>query len=86
MVLGTRLPGVRLSSHRYLAWDGRGPCPARRDRRLPSDGWWKERPSHDRSEQGARYALVLSIETPDQDVDIWTSVAQQIGIPIEITT
>lgn len=38
VVLGTRLPGVRLSSHRHLAWDGRGPCPARRDRRLPSDG------------------------------------------------
>jgi hypothetical protein len=52
----------------------------------PVTGWWKERPSHDHSERGARYALVVSIETPDQDVDIWTPVAQQIGIPIEITT
>ena len=52
----------------------------------PVTGWWKERPSHDHSERGARYALVVSIETPDQDVDIWTPVAQEVGIPIEITT
>jgi hypothetical protein len=29
---------------------------------------------------------VVSIETPSQDVDIWTPVAQQIGVPIEIDT
>ena len=51
----------------------------------PVTGWWKERPSHDHSERGARYALVVSIETPGQDVDIWTPVAQEVGIPIEIT-
>jgi len=50
----------------------------------PVAGWWKERPSHDHSERGARYALAVSIETPDQDVDIWTPVAQEVGIPIEI--
>ena len=52
----------------------------------PVTGWWKQRPSHDRSERGARYALVVSIETPGQDVDIWTPVAQEVGIPIEIET
>jgi hypothetical protein len=31
---------------------------------------------------GARYALVLAIETDAEDVDIWTPVAQQIGIPM----
>jgi hypothetical protein len=28
--------------------------------------------------------LVVSIETPGQAVDIWTPVAQQIGVPIEV--
>jgi hypothetical protein len=35
---------------------------------------------------GARYSLVVSIETPEQDVDIWTPVAEQIGISVEIAT
>jgi len=50
----------------------------------PVTGWWKDLKARDRSENGARYALVVSIETPGQDVDIWTPVAQQIGVPIEI--
>jgi hypothetical protein len=52
----------------------------------PVTGWWKENPSRDRSHRGARYALVVSIETPGQDVDIWTPVATQIGIPIQLDT
>jgi Subtilase family len=51
----------------------------------PVTGWWKELKARDRSERGARYALVVCIETPGQDVDIWTPVAEQIGVPIEIT-
>jgi hypothetical protein len=50
----------------------------------PVTGWWKLLPDRDRSERGARYSLVVSIETPDQDVDIWTPVAEQIGVPIAI--
>jgi hypothetical protein len=26
----------------------------------------------------------VSIETPGQDVDIWTPVAAQVGVPIEV--
>jgi hypothetical protein len=51
----------------------------------PVTGWWKENPSRDHSGNGARYTLVVSIETPQQDVDIWTPVAQQIGIPATVT-
>jgi hypothetical protein len=52
----------------------------------PITGWWKDNKARDRSDLGARYALVVSIDTPEQDVDIWTPVAQQIGvtIPIEV--
>lgn len=46
----------------------------------PVSGWWKDQPKRDRSAQGARYALVVSIETPGVDTDIWTPVAQQIGM------
>lgn len=52
----------------------------------PVSGWWKDQPKRDRSEIGARYALVLAIETKAEDVDIWTPVAQQIGIPLERAT
>lgn len=52
----------------------------------PVSGWWKENPGRDRSSDGARYALIISVETPGQDVDIWTPVAQLIGLPVEIET
>lgn len=53
---------------------------------FPVTGWWKELQSRDRSELGARYALVLSIEAPVEDVDLWTPVAQEVGLPIVIET
>lgn len=53
---------------------------------FPVTGWWKENPGRDHSDHGARYALVVSVETPGQDVDVWTPVAQQIGVPSVITT
>jgi hypothetical protein len=53
----------------------------------PVSGWWKDLPRRDRSSVGARYALVASIETltADLEVDIWTPVAEEVGIPIEIS-
>lgn len=53
---------------------------------FPVTGWWKENKARDRSEDGARYGVILSIETPDLDVDVWTPVAQQINAPVTITT
>ncbi|MGE0144221.1 MAG: S8 family peptidase [Planctomycetota bacterium] len=52
---------------------------------FPVSGWWKEQPRRDRSAEGARYALVVSIETQgvELDVDLWTPVAQQVGVEIE---
>jgi hypothetical protein len=49
----------------------------------PVSGWWKEQPSRDRSALGARYALIVSIRTAVEGVDIWTPVAQQIGVPVQ---
>lgn len=53
---------------------------------FPVAGWWKERKGCDHSDRGARYALVLSIETTAEGVDLWTPVAQEVGIPIDIET
>jgi hypothetical protein len=50
----------------------------------PVSGWWKDQPKRDRSALGARYALVVSIETPGVETDIWTPVAQQVGVGIAI--
>jgi hypothetical protein len=47
---------------------------------FPVSGWWKDQPSRDRSAHGVRYALVVSIETAAEGVDIWTPVAQQVGV------
>jgi hypothetical protein len=50
----------------------------------PVSGWWKDQPKRDRSDLGARYALVVSIETPGVETDIWTPVAQQVGVPVVV--
>ncbi|NJD65723.1 MAG: S8 family peptidase [Chloroflexi bacterium] len=50
----------------------------------PVSGWWKDRKERDHSDRGAPYALVVSIETPEQDVDLWTPVATEVGVPIVI--
>lgn len=51
----------------------------------PVSGWWKDQPARDRSGQGARYALVISISTEATGVDIWTPVATQVGVPVEVS-
>ena len=50
----------------------------------PVGGWWQ--PKRDRSSEGARYALVVSIETEAADVDLWTPVAIEVGVPTAVST
>lgn len=51
----------------------------------PRIGWWRERNHLGKCESRTRYSLIVSITTPEQDVDIYTPVAQQVGIIIPIT-
>lgn len=51
---------------------------------FPVSGWWKERKDRDHSYRGAHYALVASIESPTEDIDLWTPVATELGVPIEV--
>lgn len=51
----------------------------------PRIGWWRERNHLGKCESRTRYALIVSIYTPEQEVDIYTPVAQQIGISVPIS-
>lgn len=50
----------------------------------PSLGWWKTRPVLERYDQRVRYSLMVSISAPDVDVDLYTAVANQVGVPVII--
>ena len=56
----------------------------------PVGGWWKEKKELERWDQIARYSLIVTIQVPEVDVDIYTPVSnlieQSIDTPIEIET
>ncbi len=47
----------------------------------PRIGWWRERAHLGRWDRSTRYALVVSIATPEESVDVYTPVAIQVGVP-----
>ncbi len=53
---------------------------------FPVIGWWRERHYLKRWAKQTRYSLVVSLHTPEENVDIYTPVAIQLGItsPVEI--
>lgn len=51
----------------------------------PVTGWWKERQHLGRWDSAARYSLVVSLTTEQQNVDIYTPVANLVGITIPVT-
>jgi len=52
----------------------------------PVTGWWKELPNRDRSAHGARYALVVTIETDEVHTDIWTPVSNMVALTTAVGT
>jgi hypothetical protein len=50
----------------------------------PVGGWWKHRKEFDRSERGVNYSLVVSIETPEVEVDLYTPVAQKMKTAVRV--
>jgi len=50
----------------------------------PLIGWWRERSWLQRWDRKARYSLIVSLHTPDETIDIYTPVAVQVGVPVEI--
>jgi hypothetical protein len=49
----------------------------------PVTGWWKER---GRLDEAVRYSLVVSISTPETEVDLYTPVRVQVQVPTLIAT
>ena len=50
----------------------------------PALGWWKTRTALERYEKQARYSLVVSIDAAELDVDLYTPIANQVGVVIEV--
>lgn len=53
----------------------------------PVGGWWKSYPGQKRVSDKARYALVISISAPGQNVDLYSEIAaivevKEIDIPV----
>lgn len=53
---------------------------------FPIIGWWRERNHLGKVENLARYSLIISLESPAQDVELYTTVKNMIEVPIEIKT
>lgn len=52
----------------------------------PVIGWWRERKQIGKVESSTRYSLIVSLETPAEEIPLYTTVKNIIGVPIEITT
>ena len=53
---------------------------------FPTAGWWKTRPALERYDKVARYALVVSINAPAIDVNLYTEVANLIKATVRVET
>jgi hypothetical protein len=49
----------------------------------PVGGWWKYNTRRDRMDLPVRYALLVSLKTPAEGVDLWTPIATEVGLPVE---
>lgn len=52
----------------------------------PVIGWWRQRHHLNKWNKETRYSLIVSLETPSQEVDLYSSVAVSLEIPIEISS
>jgi Subtilase family len=50
---------------------------------FPVTGWWRERTDQEHWSKHARYALIVSIDTPEQSVDLYTPVLNLIRTEIQ---
>ncbi len=50
----------------------------------PVRGWWAERTWLRQGERECRYSLVVSISTPEEDVDLYVPIVNKIGVPIPV--
>jgi hypothetical protein len=67
-------------------WEGSGADLARCDRIAvyPVGGWWKNNRSRDRLNLPVRYALIVSLTTDEQGVDLYTPIQHQLRVPTAV--
>jgi hypothetical protein len=49
----------------------------------PVGGWWKNNSRKDRAGIKIRYALIVSLKTAEQGIDLYTPIAAELRIPVE---
>jgi hypothetical protein len=56
----------------------------------PAKGWWRTRQAQERYNMPAHYSLIVSIRTPETNVDLYTPIAQQVAVqaavPVVVNT
>lgn len=52
---------------------------------MPEGGWWKYRKHLNRANQRARYALLVTLDCENPELDIYTQIQNQIRTPVETT-
>ena len=50
----------------------------------PAIGWWRTRPTLERYDKAARYALIVSIKAPEIDIDLYSEVRNRVGVPVTV--
>jgi hypothetical protein len=45
-------------------------------------GWWKRNQRKDRLDLPVRYALLVSLKTNEQGIDLYTPISTQLRIPV----
>lgn len=67
-------------------WYGHGAELAACDRVAvyPVGGWWKNNARKDRADLPVRYALLISLRTREQGIDLYTPIATQLQVPVPI--
>jgi hypothetical protein len=53
---------------------------------FPVTGWWRERKHLGFVEKRSRYSLIITISTPATAIDLYTPIAQEVGLVTEIST
>lgn len=51
----------------------------------PVTGWWKERPHFGKYNNSVKYSLIVFVETPSQEIDLYTPIKIVLEQPIEIS-